>query len=129
MANALFNLNAYRKNNTWMFDDESRDIREEPFVAGADIVFDFMSGFAMDQSKDTCNIVFGATPIPEYDLHVKLNRGDGYDGHFYNVEYFKQYPESNGIKLDGLHGFEFWLCPALLAFFDKAPQNIYVKRK
>lgn len=51
MANALFNLNAYRKNNTWMFDDESRDIREEPFVAGADVVFDFMSGFAMDQSR------------------------------------------------------------------------------
>lgn len=119
MPNALFNLQAYRKNHTWMFDDESRDIKQEPFVAGADVVFDFMSGFAMDSTKDTCNIVFGATPIPDYDLHVKLSRPDGYDGHYYNVEEFKQYPQGMG--------FEFWLCPALLAFFDTAPDNIYVK--
>ena len=119
MANSLFTLHAYRKHNSWMFDDEGRDIQQEPFVAGADVVFDYMSGFVSDDTKDTCDIVFASTPFPDHDVHVKLNRPDGYDGHYYNVEKFKQYPQ--GV------GFEFWLCPALLAFFDEAPDNIYVK--
>ena len=103
MANSLFSLNAYVKNGTWMFDDESRDIKEEPFVAGADIMFDLMSGREADPSVDMCNIVFGATPIPDYDLHVRLVGNDGHDGHYYAVEYFKMYREVEGHMNDGVN--------------------------
>lgn len=118
MANALFSLSAYVKNDMWMFDDESRDIKEEPFVAGADTMFDLMSGRSANLSIDQCNIVFGSTPIPDYDVHVKLKGDDGHDGHYYVVEKFVKYP--------AVETFKFWLCPALLAFFDEAPENIYV---
>ena len=37
--------------------------------------------------------------------------------HFYIVRQFN----------DELEGFEFWLCPALLAFFPEAPLEIFVK--
>ena len=46
-----------------------------------------------------------------------LSRPDGWDGHFYIVRQF----------IDELAGFEFWLCPALLAFFPEAPQEVFVK--
>lgn len=121
MGNALFSLNAYVKNGIWMFDDESRDIKEEPFVAGADVMFDLMSGRSADESIDSCNIIFGPTPIPDYDVHATLIGADGFDGHYYNVAEF------NSFK--SVEGFDFWLCPALLAFFYEAPENIYVKIK
>ena len=121
MPNALFTLHAYFKNNTWMFDDESRDIKQEPFVAGADVLFDFMSGRESDSSVDECDLLFGATPIPDHDLHVRLIGNDGYDGHYYMVEFFKAFRQ--------FETFQFWLCPALLAFFDEAPEDIYVSIK
>ena len=93
MPNALHQLTAYRKDGLWMFDDPRKNIFEEPFVAGADIMFDLMSG-------------------RNRDAHA-----DGFDGHFYTVRKF----------LPELERFQFWLCPALLAFFEKAPQSIFVK--
>lgn len=119
MANSLYSLHAYFKNGLWMFDDKSRDIKEEPFVAGADTMFDLMSGRCIDETIQECGIVFGSTPIPNYDIKVKLDRPDGFDGHYYNVVKFDKYPS--------VEGFEFWLCPALLAFFNDAPEEIYVK--
>ena len=117
MPNALFKLNAYFQDGFWMFDDEYREIYEEPFVAGADLLFDEMSGRVDDHSINQCSIVFGHTPIPEADVHAVLSHGDGYDGHYYTVEHYK--PE--------IQGFQFWLCPALLAFYDEAPKDIFVK--
>lgn len=124
MPNSLFTINAYRKHHMWMFDDESRDIKEEPFVFGADLMLDYASGSvkpdgSLDESKDECTIVFSATPMPKNDIHIRLYEPDGMDGHFYEVVKFDQWQEGEG--------FQFWLCPALLAFFDKAPENIYVK--
>lgn len=117
MPNHLFKLNAYFKAGLWMFDDEFRDIYEEPFVAGADRLFDEMSGRIHDHTITECAIVFAHTPIPDADVHAVLSHGDGWDGHYYNVKRFKQ----------ELLGFQFWLCPALLAFYDEAPKNIFVK--
>jgi hypothetical protein len=121
MANSLFSLHAYLKEGIWMFDDESRNIKEEPFVAGADIMFDIMSGREADPTIESCSIVFGATPIPDHDIHVTLFDEDGHDGHFYLVEKFKQFPD--------MKGFTFWLCPALLQFFEIAPTDIFVSLK
>ena len=100
-----------------MFDDPLRGIYEEPFVAGADVMFDVMSGRNQTPSIDHCSIVFAETPIPDCEVHVVLLRPDGCDGHHYVVKKF----------LPELEGFQFWLCPALLAFFPKAPQNLFVK--
>ena len=117
MPNALHQLTAYRKDGLWMFDDPRKNIFEEPFVAGADIMFDDMSGRNKDTRINRCQVVFASTPIPETDVHVELSRSDGFDGHFYVVK--SSFSQSVG--------FEFWLCPALLAFFPKAPKNIFVK--
>jgi len=117
MPNALHQLTAYRKNGLWMFDDPLKNIFEEPFVAGADVMFDLMSGRNKNAKINHCQVVFGPTPIPEADVHVELSRPDGFDGHFYVVKKF----------VPDVEGFQFWLCPALLAFFPKAPQDLFVK--
>ncbi len=53
-------------------------------------------------------------------VQLKMHGHDGYDGTYYKVDF----PEKN-VKNEG----PIWLCPALLKFFDKSPQNIYVKIK
>ena len=80
-------------------------------------MFNVMSGRINNPKINQCAIVFAETPIPDSDVHVVLSRPDGWDGHFYIVRQF----------IDELAGFEFWLCPALLAFFPEAPQEIFVK--
>jgi len=35
---------SYVHNGAWVFDDESRELDKEPFVAGADLLLDAMSG-------------------------------------------------------------------------------------
>ena len=117
--NSLHTLTAYRYNGLWVFDDEDRQLVKEPFVAGADIMFDVMSGYDKDDTISECTVVFSENPIPKYNAHVVHVEDLGEEmGDTYVVE-----------KLDGcdeLYGFEFWLCPALLKFFPSAPREVYV---
>lgn len=122
-SNSLFQLHAYRHNDMWVFDDAERNLVAEPFVQGADVLFDIMSGNVLPGIDNTkCSIVFSANPIPNHDIHVKhvedlgVGNGDVYEvAKGYNIEGFMSFT-----------GFQFWLCPALLAFFAEAPKDIYV---
>ena len=104
-----------------MFDDESRDIKEVTFVAGADIMFDPRAG-----GKQTLRLSHAVLYSEQHlsrimTYTVRLIGNDGHDGHYYMVEYFKMYR--------AVETFQFWLCPALLEFFDEAPEDIYVSIK
>jgi len=37
-------ISSYIYEGAWVFDDESRELDKEPFVAGADLLIDAMSG-------------------------------------------------------------------------------------
>lgn len=117
MPNKLFTLSAFFKDGLWMFNDPRRDIYEEPFIAGADIMFDVMSKRIDRPEINFCFILFANAPLPTCDVHAKHLKPDGYGGHVYCVKQFT----------DQLIGFEFWLCPALLKFFPEAPKDLFVK--
>ena len=120
--NSIFSLTAYKHNDMWVFDDEERGLVKEPFVHGADTMFDFMSGNVLPGVNNTkCSIAFSANPMPNNDVHVKHIEDLGEDmGDVYEVV------SAFTSAATSFDGFQFWLCPALLSFFDKAPENIYV---
>ena len=118
-TNAIYTLDAYRHAGMWVFDDDSVGLVKEPFVAGADILFDHLSGRHIDGTNTSVSIAFSTTPIPGHDVHAVLTGADGYDGHFYKVAKF--------VGDDDMVAFPFWLCPALLKYYDTAPSDIYIK--
>lgn len=117
--NSIYTLDAYRHGGMWVFDDDAVNLVKEPFVAGADVVFDHMAGRHLDGTKDKVSVAFSTTPIPSYDVEAKITGADGNDGHFYKVTEF--------VGDDDMVGFPFWLCPALLLYYKDAPENIYIK--
>ena len=118
-TNSIYTLDAYRHAGMWVFDDDSVGLVKEPFVAGADIVFDHLAGRHLDGTKTNVSVAFSTTPIPGHDVHAVLTGADGNDGHFYKVEKFE--------GDDDMVAFPFWLCPALLKYYDTAPSDIYIK--
>ena len=114
--NALFTLTFYRHQGQWVFDDERRDIYVEPLVCGADDVFDVLSGRHLDPSINRCTVNFSSTPIPGHEVHATY-LGPEFDGSRYST-----------TDLTSAEPFEFWLCPALFAYYAEAPQDLYVQK-
>jgi len=110
MANALMVIAPYWYQGTWVFDDESVGLDKEPFVAGVPEMID-------DLVKDIPNarsgfrLIFSSAPFPGYQKEFTWVREED-DGNWYKVE---------GQEMEG------WLCPALLRYFDKAPEKLYVR--
>ena len=118
-SNSIYTLDAYRHAGMWVFDDDAVGLIKEPFVSGADILFDHLSGRHIDGTNTRVSIAFSTTPIPGHDVHAAMTGADGYGGHFYKVEKFE--------GDDDMVAFPFWLCPALLKYYDTAPSDIYIK--
>jgi len=114
--NAIFTLTFYRHEGQWVFDDPGRDIQVEPLVCGADDVFDVLSGRDQDPAINRCTVNFSATPIPGHKVHARFQKPE-YGGSVYTT-----------TDLMGTEPFEFWLCPALFAYFDRAPEDLYVQK-
>ena len=114
--NAIFTLTFYRHEGQWVFDDPGRDIQVEPLVCGADDVFDVLSGRDQDPAINRCTVNFSATPIPGHEVHARFQKPE-YGGSVYTT-----------TDLMGTEPFEFWLCPALFAYFDRAPEDLYVQK-
>ncbi len=109
MTNAIMTIAPYRHAGTWVFDDEAHGLVAEPFVSGVPEMIDYMvrdianaeSGFRM---------IFSANPFPGYQQVATWIREE-MGGNWYRTEN----PEAEG-----------WLCPALFAYFDEAPQTLYI---
>lgn len=105
-SNAIFVIHPYRYKGTWVFDDESRDLDKEPFVAGVPEIIDQVVG--ADTNGFTAT--FSANPFPGASLVLYKKEAD-MGGHWYELD-------------DGSEG---WLCPALQKYFpEAAPNRIHV---
>jgi hypothetical protein len=109
-ANALMVIMPYRHAGTWVFDDASVGLKQEPFVAGIPEMIDAMVVDIPDAEKGF-RLLFSAQPFPGYTHKLEWRRGDS-NGNWY---YCEQY------------GREGWLCPGLFKYYDEAPKEIYVK--
>ena len=93
-----------------VFDDEPAGLRQEPFVAGIPEMIDAMVRDIPDAGNGF-RLLFSARPFPGYTEKLVWLRGDSSGNGYY----------SESQKKEG------WLCPALFAYYPKAPREIYAK--
>ncbi len=110
MANALMVIAPYWYQGTWVFDDEAVGLNKEPFVAGVPEMINNLVE-AIPNARCGFRLIFSSAPFPGYQTELTWVREE-YDGNWYKIE---------GQQMEG------WLCPALLRYFDKAPQILCVK--
>lgn len=138
--NALFTIDVYKLENTWYFDDASRNIQREAFVLGASELITGLLG--ADKTKGT--VCFSTGPIPNYDIFLTCTEKCYPNGQSTKIEVVRvagsdatvlkpvfeadptQAPDS-GWYVDE-HGNTCWLCPAQLAFFEQVADTIYIKK-
>ena len=105
--NQINHIKPYKnKNNVWVYTDENRGLKEEPFVCGIPNIINFH----VNGSK-LFDLYFSSSPFPDHNFRLK-----------------RLHPENNGFwYLDPHSDLKGWLCPAMFKYFDKAPPKIYCK--
>ena len=112
MNNSLFVIKPYKDQNCWMFDDPAVGLVREPFVCGADRMIDVATSHIPNADRGFFAI-FSASPFP--DAQIVLERvGEESGGNVY------RWAEED---------MEGWLCPALLLYFKKPPEKLYIQVK
>lgn len=109
-SNSLLVIAPYRHAGTWVFDEPSRGLKQEPFIAGIPELIDKLVVDIPD-AEHGFRLVFSAQEFPGYSHQLVWKREDT-NGNWYYCPQFDQ---------------EGWLCPALLKFFAEAPKQLYVK--
>ncbi len=112
--NSLFVLHTFRsKGGTWVFDDPSRSLKQEPFVGETNILIDFMAyehGITNpDAFKDGVELVFSDNPFPGNQVELLMLETSPF-GTTYRTDKYKLDP---------------WLCPAFFLFYSDAPTKLY----
>ena len=109
-SNALMVIAPYSHAGTWVFDDPSRDLHQEPFVVGVPRMIDALVSGIPGADKGF-RLLFSAQEFPGYTHLLEWRRADVSGNWYYSA------------KLDA----EGWLCPAFLKYFSEAPKKVYVK--
>jgi uncharacterized protein DUF6717 len=110
--NAINVISPYKHLGMWVFDDARVGLVQEPFVGGADVIID-RAVEGMPNSAAGFVMLFSATPFPGHQFRLSWRRADASGNYYYSHA----------------HGIEGWLCPALLKYFDDAPEELYVQVK
>lgn len=105
--NSLFVIEPYRTHGMWAFDDEERGLLREPFIGDVNLIIDHLLG---SPGPDRCRLLLSAQAFP--GAQAMSGRDLDCGGRWY---------------YDPLTNHEGWLCPALLKYFDVAPDTLYVK--
>jgi hypothetical protein len=111
-VNAINVIAPYRHLGMWVFDDPRVGLVQEPFVGGADVIIDRVVE-GVRNAETGFLMLFSATPFPGHQFRLSWRRADGSGNYYYSEA----------------HGIEGWLCPALLKYFDKAPEEIFFQVK
>ncbi len=112
-------LYPYLLDTTWVFDDESTGLKTEAFVMGmSEMIFRLIESKGIPNADLGFALTFSDEPIDGADAELHWLRADDPDepmaGNWY----------SGNIAGQVMEG---WLCPALLLYFDGAPQRLFVK--
>jgi hypothetical protein len=108
--NTINIISPYRHNGTWVFDDARHDLEREPFISGAGVLID-RAVADIPNAAEGFNLIFSAGPFPGHQFRLERRREES-DGNWYYLAEFDA---------------EGWLCPALLHYFEDAPDEIFVK--
>lgn len=108
--NDIISIHPYKHRGFWVFDDAAADLVREPFIAGVDTVIDAMVA-DIPGAEAGFTLLFSADPFPGHQTVLGRRRQD-MGGIWYNC-----------TELD----MEGWLCPALVSYFENAPDRIYAQ--
>lgn len=109
-SNAIMVIAPYRHQGTWVFDDASAGLVQEPFVAGVPEMIDELVKDIPNADKGF-RLTFSANPFPGHEKTLSWLRGDS-GGNYYRL---------SDPPMEG------WICPAMFKYYEKAPENLYVK--
>ncbi len=112
MKNSIFVIKPYKWEGLWVFDDANVGLVKEPFVAGADKMIDVATAGIPNAEKGFL-AVFSGSYFPDAQIVLEWVRADG-GGNVY------RWPQK---------AMEGWLCPALLKYFEQAPEKLYIQVK
>ena len=100
----------YWYEGTWVFDDASVGLDREPFVSGVPEMIDYIVQ-DISEARKGFRLTFSASSFP---------------GHQAALEWVREEDGGNWYRLAD-SSMEGWLCPALLKYFETAPQMIYAR--
>lgn len=108
--NAIMVIAPYQHQGTWVFDDSSAGLVQEPFVAGVPEMIDLIVA-DIPHAAEGFRLLFSAKPFPKYQKKLIWLRGDQ-GGNYYRFE---------DSDMEG------WICPAMFKYYETAPKELYVK--
>jgi hypothetical protein len=133
--NSITAIFPYRDAGMWMFDDPTVGLRRELFVQGIDTIIETLTKeLGLTNPHDGFRLIFSGTPFPGYTTYM-IHEGRDKTTHM-------DMPDTKTGKMTRMFipdvqrgnwyrhpetGMRGWLCPALLKYFDEAPDAIYVK--
>lgn len=112
MANQIMVIAPYwlESSQAWVFDDESTDLVQEPFVSGIPEIIEHATR-NIPNARKGFRLLFSSGSFPGHQHKlVRMHMEDG--GWWYRD------------RQTFMRG---WLCPALFRYFTEAPEHIYVK--
>ena len=109
-ANAIMVIAPYRYNATWVFDDPTVGLEQEPFVSGADAILDELVA-AIPNARDGFRLLFSDSAFVGNQRSLTLRR-EYEGGGWYGLD---------GSPLEG------WLCPSLFKYFSETPAKLYIR--
>lgn len=111
MPNAINVIHPYRSEGMLVFDDERKDLAREPFVGNADNILKGIATYYLGLFPKKFTVLFSG-PEP----HVGFQESATIVG-----------PDSGGhVYVHDRSQESFWLCPALLRYFDEAPERLFI---
>jgi hypothetical protein len=102
----------YKYLDLWVFDDAKKGLVQEAFVGGADTIIDLMTSHIPNADRGFV-LIFSGSEFPGFEHRVEWRREQGTGNVYY----------SPGLEVEG------WLCPALLRYFERPPQEIFLQVK
>jgi hypothetical protein len=108
--NSILVIAPYRYEGTWVFDDGRFGLVREPFVGGVPEMIDHLVA-DIPNAEQGFRLTFSAQAFPDFEKKLTWVRGDSV-GNYYKLD---------DPPMEG------WICPALFKYYEKPPQEIYVK--
>jgi hypothetical protein len=110
MDNSIMVIAPYWYAGTWVFDDESVGLKQEPFVLYIpEMINDLV--FHIPNAREGFRLLFSGSPFPSYQMELEWVKEES-GGNWYRIK---------GQTQEG------WLCPSLFKYFETAPKSIFVK--
>jgi len=119
--NSILIIQPCFKAGLWVFDDERTGLVDEPFVAGADDLIEYLLSKhgMLPSARAGFTAVFSTLPFPGHHACLVFQSFKNM-GSVYIVENDRFFRNSAGTR-------EVWLCPALNLYFRQSPDRLFIQ--